>query len=156
MGKEPSRREKGPRGTEKDAKQARRKMTALTFTIDVPDSKIEELREALGRLDIQFQPERQIIAFEESLMETCVAMGHHTPDLVQEINRQLTKAGLTPPVPTDHETWPMTRRMAFLEFAISHFDWVDHDLDNSWWRTEGRNWDQVVAENPLVFEGAGS
>ena len=39
-------------------------------------------------------------------------MGHHTPTLTQEINRQLEGADLTPLVPTDHENWTLVRRMA--------------------------------------------
>ena len=129
-------------------------MTAFTFTIDVPDNKVDDLKTALEGVEIRFDPDRQLIAFQESLMESCVAMGHHTPNLVQEINRQLKEAGLTPMVPTDHEDWTLDRRMAFLEFAISNFDWIDNDIKSAWWRHDGQNWEEIVAEHSLVFTGA--
>ena len=80
-------------------------------------------------------------------------MGHHTPTLTQEINRQLKRADLTPLIPTDHDNWDLARRMAFLEFAVSHFDRTDHDLENSWWRSHGKIWQEMVEENILVFTG---
>ena len=128
-------------------------MTALTFTIDVLDTKVEDLKEALDKLEIRFKPERQLVAFCGSFMETAVAMGHHTPDLIEGVNQQLWRANLTPLVPTNKEEWNLARQLSFLEFAINCFDWIDNDLENAWWRAEGKRWEEIVKEHPLVFNG---
>ena len=128
-------------------------MTALTFTIDVPDTQVEELKDVLDKLDIRFNPERQLVAFNESFMDTAVAMGHHTADLIEDINDQLQRGGFTPLIPTDWKEWTLTRRMDFLGFAIRSFDWFDHDTDNSPWRLEETSWQEVVDDNPLIFTG---
>ena len=128
-------------------------MSSLTFTIDASETKVDDLKAALEKLDIRFDPRRQLIAFNESLMDTAVAMGHHTSSLIEAINEQLQRANLTPPVPTDHQDWPLERQMAFLEFAMYCFDWVDHDIQNSWWHSEGMSWAEVVKDHPMVFTG---
>ena len=70
---------------------------------------------------VRFDPERQVIAFNEAAMDQAVAMGHHLPGMLEGVNRRLDEEGLTPRVPTNHHEWSIERRHAFLEFAIVNF-----------------------------------
>ena len=128
-------------------------MTALTFTIDVSDTQVEELKDVLDKLDIRFDPERQLVAFNESFMDTAVAMGHHTPDLIRGVNHQLNSDGLTPLVPDNHTQWTLARRIAFLKFAVREFAWQESMVQYCFWLADGKTWEEVVGENPLVFTG---
>ena len=94
---------------------------------------------------------------DKAFLDDAGAIGHYTPTLIEDIDPQLKGDGVTTLVPTDHDNWDLARRMAFLKFAVSHFDWIDHDLDNAWWRADGRSWQEIVEEHPLVFtEESGS
>ena len=95
----------------------------ITFTIDIPNGRIEELKQLLKGLEVRFNPENQIVAFNDAMMCHSVAMGHHLPGMVVGMNRSLDEAGLTPRIPEDHEKWSIERRQAFLQFAIENFDW---------------------------------
>ena len=97
----------------------------ITFTMDIPTGKIEEVKQLLEGLEVKFNPNDQIIAFNEAMMSQSVAMGHHLPGMVVGMNRSLDEAGLTPRIPEDHEGWSIERRQAFLQFAIENFDWDD-------------------------------
>ena len=68
----------------------------VTFTIDVPSRRIEELKQLLEGLEVQFAPENQVIAFNDTLTCHSVAMGYDLPGMVVEMNRYLDEAKLTP------------------------------------------------------------
>ena len=124
----------------------------VTFTIDVPSRRIEELKQLLEGLDVRLDPKRQVIAFNEAMMSQSVAMGHHLPGLVEGMNRCLDDAKLTPRIPDGHEKWSILRRQEFLQFAIDNFDWDDNTVTNTWWDNEGITWQELTQDHPLVFE----
>ena len=124
----------------------------ITFTIDVPSRRIEELKQLLEGLDVRFDPDRQVVAFNDALMSQSVAMGHHLPGMVEGMNRCLDEAKLTPRIPDGHEKWSILRRQEFLQFAIDNFDWDDNTVSNTWWDNEGITWRELTQDHPLVFE----
>ena len=124
----------------------------ITFTIDVPSRKIEELKQLLEGLDVRLDPKRQVVAFNEAMMSQSVAMGHHLPGMVEGMNHCLDEAKLTPRIPEGHEKWSILRRQEFLQFAIDNFDWNDNTVSNTWWDNEGITWQELTRDHPLVFE----
>ena len=124
----------------------------ITFTIDVPSGRIEDLKQLLEGLGVRFDPKRQIIAFNEAMMSQSVAMGHHLPGLVEGMNHCLDDAKLTPRIPDGHEKWSILRRQEFLQFAIENFDWDDNTVTNTWWDNDGIPWQELTQDHPLVFE----
>ena len=124
----------------------------ITFTIDVPSRRIEELKQLLEGLDVRLDPKRQVVAFNEAMMSQSVAMGHHLPGMVEGMNRCLDEAKLTPRIPEGHEKWSILRRQEFLQFAIDNFDWDDNTVSNTWWDNEGITWQELTRDHPLVFE----
>ena len=128
-------------------------MTAFTFTIDVQEDRVSELENFLKDLGINFQPENQMTAFNVLNLETSVAMGENTSTIIQEINWLLNAEGLAPLIPTDHAQWNLARRWAFLKFAVKEFAWARTTADYCFWLADGKTWDEVVQENPLVFTG---
>ena len=124
----------------------------ITFTIDVPSRRIEELKQLLEGLDVRLDPKRQVIAFNEGMMSQSVAMGHHLPGMVEGMNRCLDEAKLTPRIPEGHEKWSILRRQEFLQFAIDNFDWDDNTVSNTWWNGEGITWQELTRDHPLAFE----
>ena len=124
----------------------------ITFTIDVPSRKIEELKQLLDGLEVRFDPERQVIAFNDAMMSQSVAMGHHLPGMVVGMNHYLDEAKLTPRIPEGHEKWSTLRRQAFLQFAIENFNWDDNTVNHTWWDDEGITWQELTRDHPLVFE----
>ena len=127
----------------------------ITFIIDIPSSRIEELKQLLEGLEVQFAPENQVIAFNDTLMGHSVAMGYHLPGMVLGMNRYLDEAKLTPRIPEDHEKWSTERRQAFLQFAIENFDWDNSTVNYTWWEDERIIWLELTQDHPLVFEEQG-
>ena len=125
---------------------------SVTFTIDVPSRRIEELKQLLEGLDVRLDPKRQVIAFNEGMMSQSVAMGHHLPGMVEGVNHYLDEAKLTPRIPENHEKWSILHRQEFLQFAIDNFDWEDSTVNYTWWDGEGIAWQEITRDNPLVFE----
>ena len=124
----------------------------ITFIIDIPSGRIEELKQLLEGLEVQFDPENQVVAFNDTLMCHSVAMGHHLPEMVLGMNRYLDEAKLTPRIPEDHEKWSTERRQAFLQFAIENFDWDNSTVNYTWWEDEEINWEDIATRYPRVFE----
>ena len=124
----------------------------ITFIIDIPSSRIEELKQLLEGLEVQFAPEDQIIAFNDTLMGHSVAMGYHLPGMVVGMNRYLDEAKLTPRIPEDHEKWSTERRQAFLQFAIENFDWDNSTVNYTWWEDQRIIWLELTQDHPLVFK----
>ena len=122
----------------------------ITFIIDIPSSKIEELKQALEGLEIKFAPENQVVAFNDAIRSQPVAMGHHIPEMVLSINWTLDEDGLTPRIPQDHKGWSTLRRQAFLQFAMHYFDWNDNMINQESWPDE--SWEDLVKRYPMVFE----
>ena len=125
----------------------------ITFTIDVPAEGVDGLKPLLEATGVRFDPARQVIAFNDAMLDKAVAMGHHLPGMVEGLNRRLDAAGLTPRIPTDHEEWTIERRHAFLQLAIENFDWEENEVGYDWWKDEGMSWDSLAEEHPLVFKG---
>ena len=123
----------------------------ITFTIDIPSGRIEELKQMLEGLEVRFDPQSQVVAFNDAMMSQSVAMGHHLPGMVVGMNQSLDEAGLTPRIPEDHEGWSIERRQAFLQFAIENFNWDDDRIDQEWWADEGINWEELTTRYPMVF-----
>ena len=123
----------------------------ITFTIDIPSGKIEELKQLLEGLEVRFDPQSQVVAFNDAMMSQSVAMGHHLPGMVVGMNQSLEEAGLTLKIPEDHEGWSIERRQAFLQFAIDNFNWDDDRIDQEWWADEGINWEEITTRYPMVF-----
>ena len=128
------------------------KEETITFVIDIPSSRIEELKQLLEGLEVQFAPENQVVAFNDGLTCHSVAMGYDLQGMVVGMNRSLDKAKLTPRVPEDHEKWSTERRQAFLQFAIDNFDWDNGTVTYAWWEDEGIIWQELTQDHPLVFE----
>ena len=128
------------------------KEKTITFVMDIPNSRIEELKQLLEGLEVQFDPENQVVAFNDGLTCHSVAMGYDLPGMVVGMNRYLDKAKLTPSVPEDHEKWSTERRQAFLQFAIDNFDWDNGTVTYTWWEDEGIIWLELTQDHPLVFE----
>ena len=124
----------------------------VTFTIEVPSGRIEELKQLLEGMDVRLDPEQQLVAFNESMMSQSVAMGYHLPKLVESVNRCLDDANLTPRIPDGHDKWSILRRQEFLQFAIDNFDWDDNRVNNTWWDNDGTTWQELTQDHPLVFE----
>ena len=124
----------------------------ITFILDIPSSKVGELKQLLEGLEVQFAPENQVVAFNDGLTCHSVAMGYDLPGMVVGMNRSLDKAKLTPRVPEDHEKWSTERRQAFLQFAIDNFDWDNGTVTYTWWEDEGIIWLELTREHPLVFK----
>ena len=70
----------------------------IPFIIDIPSSRIEELKQVLEGLEIKFDPENQVVAFNNALTCQSVAMGYDLPGMVVEMNRYLDE---TKPDPQD-------------------------------------------------------
>ena len=105
----------------------------IPFIFDIPRDRIEELKQALEGL-ITFDPNQQVIVFNEATRSQPVAMGHDLPGMILEINRRLEEEGLTPRIPHDHKGWSTLRRQAFLQFAMHYFDWKrQHDQPRPSW-----------------------
>ena len=124
----------------------------ITFTIDVPSGRIEELQQLLDGLEVRFDPERQVIALNDAMMSQSVAMGHHLPGMVVGMNHYLDEAKLTPRIPENHEKWSTLRRQELLQLAIENFDWDDNTVTNTWWNDEGITWQELTQDHPRVFE----
>ena len=130
-----------------------KKNTMITFTINVPAEEVDRLKPMLEATGVRFDPTRQVVAFNETMLDKAVAMGHHLPGMVEGLNRRLEDEGLTPRIPTDHEEWTIERRHAFLQLAIENFDWEENVVGYDWWKDEGMSWDRLADEHPLVFKG---
>ena len=130
-----------------------RKQTVITFTIDVPAEGVDRLKPLLEATGVRFDPARQVVAFNDAMLDKAVAMGHHLPGMVEGLNRHLDAAGLTPRIPTDHKEWTIERRHAFLQLAIENLDWEENEVGYDWWKDEGMSWDRLAEEHPLVFKG---
>ena len=124
----------------------------ITFTIDVPSSRIEELKQLLEGLEVKFDPENQVVAFNDALTCHSVAIGYDLPGMVVEMNRYLDETKLTPRIPEDHKKWSTERRQAFLQFAIENFDWDNSKVNYTWWENERIIWQELTQDHPLVFE----
>ena len=126
----------------------------VTFTIEIPSGRIDELKQLLEGMDVRLDPERQLVAFNEAMMSESqsVAMGYHLPGLVKGVNRCLDDAKLTPRIPDGHEKWSILRRQEFLQFAIENFDWDNNTVTNTWWDNDGKIWQELTGGHPLVFE----
>ena len=124
----------------------------ITFIIDIPSGRIEELKQLLEGLEVKFDSENQVVAFNDTLMCHSVAMGYHLPGMVVGMNRYLNEAKLTPRIPEDHEKWSTERRQAFLQFAIENFDWDNGTVTYTWWEDEGIIWLELTQDHPRVFE----
>ena len=130
-----------------------RKNTVITFTIDVPAEEVSRLKPMLEATRVRFDPARQVVVFNDAMLDQAVAMGHHLPGMVEGLNRRLDEDGLTPRVPTNHHEWNIERRHAFLQFAIENLDWEENEVGYDWWKDEGMSWDRLTDEHPLVFKG---
>ena len=126
----------------------------IPFIIDIPSSRIEELKQVLEGLEIKFNPENQVVAFNDDLTCHSVAMGHHIPEMVLSINWALDEDGLIPIIPMDHEKWSTERRQAFLQFAMHYFElsfhWNYNMINQESWPEE--SWEDLVKHYPMVFE----
>ena len=123
----------------------------IAFIIDIPSGQIEELKQALEGLEVIFDPDQQVVAFNDVIRSQPVAMGHHLPGMVLGINRSLDEAGLTPRIPENHEGWSTLRRQAFLQFAMENFDWNENRINQEWWAEEEINWEDLATRYPMVF-----
>ena len=123
----------------------------IQLTILVPLSHMRRLQEFMDRQGLFLDPNRQVTALNEDLMDNAVVMGHHIPDLIMGINRHLKSYKISPEVPTDHEDWSLERRQQFLELAIREFQWNENHIEYSLWDEDGRPWAEVVANHPEVF-----
>ena len=121
----------------------------ITFIIDIPRDRIEELKQALEGL-VTFDPNEQVVAFNDAIRSQPVAMGHHLPEMVLGINRRLDEEGLTPRIPEDHEKWSTLRRQVFLQFAMENFDWNDNMINQEWWVEEEIDWEDLATRYPMV------
>ena len=124
----------------------------VTFTIEVRPEKIDRIKSVLEAEGVIFDPERQVIAFNDAALDQAVAMGHHLPGMLEGVNQHLDEEGLTPRVPTNHQEWSIERRHAFLEFAIVNFRWDDETVGDGWWKDEGTTWEELAAQHPRVFQ----
>ena len=124
----------------------------IPFIIDIPSSRIEELKQVLEGLEIKFDPENQVVAFNNALTCQSVAMGYDLPGMVVEMNRYLDETKLTPRIPEDHKKWSTERRQAFLQFAIENFDWDNSKVNYTWWENERIIWQELTQDHPPVFE----
>ena len=124
----------------------------ITFIIDIPSGSIEELKQLLEGLEVKFDPENQVVAFNDTLMCHSMAMGYDLPGMVVGMNRYLDEAKLTPRIPEDHEKWSTERRQAFLQLAIENFDWDNSTVNYAWWEDERIIWLELTQDHPLVFE----
>ena len=129
-----------------------RKQTVVTFTIDVPTEDMDRLGDGLAAMGVRFDPAQQVIVFNDAMLDQAVAMGHHLPGMLTGINEHLDEGGLTPRIPTNHEEWSIERRHAFLQFAIDNFNWEGQAEGDSWWKDEGKSWEEMVTQNPLIFK----
>ena len=127
----------------------------IQLTINVPLSKMPSLQEFMDGKGIYLNPNRQVTALNEELMDNAVAMGHHIPNLIQGINQHLRTARIAPEIPTNHEDWSLERRQQFLQLAIREFQWNENHIEYSLWEEDGRPWDEVVANHPDVFPQTG-
>ena len=123
----------------------------IAFLIDIPSGRIEELKQALKGLEVKFDPEQLVVAFNDAIRSQPMVMGHHLPEMVLGINRSLDEEGLTPRIPEDHEGWSTLRRQAFLQFAMENFDWNDNMINQEWWAEEEINWEDLATRYPMVF-----
>ena len=130
-----------------------RKKTVITFTIDVPAEGVDGLKPVLEATGVRFDPARQVVVFNDAMLDQAVAMGHHLPGMVEGLNQHLDEDGLTPRVPTDHHEWNIERRHAFLQLAIENFDWDENEVGYDWWKDEGMSWEKLAEEHPMVFKG---
>ena len=126
-------------------------MATIKYTIDVPREAVPELEILMNKHGAYFDSRRQITAINDTLMESSTAMGHHAPDLIESLNQHLDRSGLEPLVPTDHKEWSLERLQAFLNMAVNNVQWVDNHVESDWWEEEGKTWQEVVQENPMVF-----
>ena len=122
----------------------------IPFIIDIPSSRIEELKQVLEGLEIKFDPENQVVAFNDATRYQPMAMGHHIPEMVLSINWTLDEDGLTPMIPMDHKKWSTERRQAFLQFAMHNLYWNDNMINQESWPEE--SWEDLVKRYPMVFE----
>ena len=129
-----------------------KKNTVITFTIDVPAEEVNRLKPMLEATGVRFDPARQVVVFNDAMLDQAVAMGHHLPGMVEGLNRRLDEDGLTPRVPTNHHEWNIERRHAFLQFAIDNFNWEGETVNEGWWKDEGTSWEKLPEEHSLVFE----
>ena len=123
----------------------------IPFIFDIPRDRIEELKQALEGL-ITFDPNQQVIVFNEATRSQPVAMGHDLPGMILEINRRLEEEGLTPRIPHDHKGWSTLRRQVFLQFAMENFDWKHGMVYNTFWDYQEISWEDLAKRYPMVFE----
>ena len=123
----------------------------ITFTMDIPTGKIEKVKQLLEGLEVKFNPNDQIIAFNEDMMSQSVAIGQDLWLLVERINWILEEDGLTPTIPEGHEGWNIQRRQAFLQFAIDNYDWDNDKMNKERWADEGIDWEELTTRCPRVF-----
>ena len=123
----------------------------IAFILDIPRDRIEELKQALEGL-ITFDPNQQVIVFNEATRSQPVAMGHDLPGMALEINRRLEEEGLTPKIPYDHKGWSTLRRQVFLQFAMENFEWKHGMVYNTFWDYQEISWEDLAKRYPMVFE----
>ena len=126
-------------------------MTMIQYTIQIPEEAITDLESLMKKHGAHFDHRRQITAINDTFMESSTAMGHHLPALIESLNEHLNDRELSPPVPTETENWTPERIQAFLEMVVKNFHWVDSSVEDDWWEDDGKTWQMVVEENPLVF-----
>ena len=112
---------------------------------------IEELKQALEGL-VTFDPNQQVVAFNEATRSQPAAMGYHLPGMVLSINGTLDEEGLTPRIPEDHKGWSTLRRQAFLQFAMENFDWKNGTVNKTFWDYQEISWEDLAKRYPMVFE----
>ena len=123
----------------------------IAFILDMPSGMIEELKQALEGL-VTFDPNQQVVVFNEATRSQPAAMGHHLPGMILEINRRLDKDRLTPRIPKDHKGWSTLRRQAFLQFAMENFDWKNGTVNKTFWDYWEISWEDLAKRYPMVFE----
>ena len=71
----------------------------ITFTIDLLPEEISGLRTLLEARGVRFDPERQVIAFNNDALDKAVAMGHHLPGMLEGRQPEPRRRGADPPGP---------------------------------------------------------
>ena len=127
----------------------------LSFLLEIPAAKVNDLKDALTRAEIPFDPEATIVAvdFHPHYSQT-INTGADIPAILDTINAYLVAHEFEPRFATDSDSWPLERKQEFLNFVTLRFDWQDFTPDTPWYELALEPWSAIAARHPGLFEPA--
>ena len=124
----------------------------ITFTLDVPESAVQELQKFMDERGIHFDPRSQVTQTNDAFISEHRSMGHEAGEIIQEINRYLEKMMFDFRINPNHQEWSLPELQQFLEFSITNFYWQDGKVTDAWWDGSPDHWIEVLQQYQQLFK----